>query len=177
MVAMLAFGGTYAYFTDTAAAGAGSFSTGKLTLTAGTQVSVEDAVLMPGDSIEKAGSLTVDATEGGAFVGIVFTKPAELGEHLTVEFEGVDGTWTYDETSKIYVYTGSGANPVAVEADVDFTVTVALAWDADNTYQEIPAAEFSLAAKAVQAKNFATNEGNANLATVAAALVAALPVA
>ena len=56
MVAMLAFGGTYAYFTATAKNGStGNFETGKVLLTKTSTISTVSKKVVPKDDIEPSG--------------------------------------------------------------------------------------------------------------------------
>ena len=176
MVAMLAFGGTYAYFTDTLTegVGSGSIATGKVDLTAGTAATVS-ATMMPGDTIESEGTVSIDATKG-AYVGIEFS--ADESEYLTVSFENGTDKWkeVVSGGKTIYIYTGSGSDIVATADGVDtldFKVTVTLDWDAPNSMQEQSGLSFTLKAHAVQAENWAENEGTTD-ADIAAALLAAV---
>jgi len=178
MVAMLAFGGTYAYFTDVQTIDAQKFSTGKVDITAGTLAAFNITTLMPGDSATAAGSVTVDATDN-AYIGLVYTEDLKgaTGDGLVVE---LDDAWeavtvgSGDSAKTVYVYVGEGEAPAAVTGTKNFTITATLDWEkADNAYQSVEDLTITVEARAIQAKNFveANVTGGATLQNVADYLV------
>jgi len=183
MVAMLAFGGTYAYFTDTQSVGSQAFTTGKIDLTAGSVTQLQAAKLMPGDTLTTTGSVSLSDDSDDAYVGLIYTESlgTNTGNKLVASITGGENkAWTkaevtVDETDYVvYVYTGAGTTPVAAEATNNFTISVTLDWTAGNEYQAQTGISVGLEARAVQLDNFAANMGGADLETVAEALVKAV---
>ncbi|MBE5741619.1 MAG: hypothetical protein E7351_03750 [Clostridiales bacterium] len=121
MVAMLAFGGTYAYFTATATAqesGTVTLGTVKLTSSAATTF-ITDVTAMPGDTILEGGvTLSVDGSTAttGDWVAVKVT----VGGTATANLITVDLGEDWEETSDgsgIYVYNTKVTDSVTVLAD------------------------------------------------------------
>ena len=135
MVAMLAFGGTYAYFTATASQTTGTATTAliKLSNNTATITAAKDNAL-PGETIFNSDISLTDASTRDTYV---FAK-------LEVKFGGTavavsdtskltitpDADWTaLDGQAGVYYL----ANPAAT-TDLTFTISVALADDLDEDY-------------------------------------------
>ena len=111
MVAMLAFGGTYAYFTATATKKTGEVTTGHVKLSAdgATFTGIQTNVL-PGDALfSDDATLTIDTTDdAGNYVAIKFTITG--GENLSIAADGIEpaggtGTgWYETSTAGIFIY-------------------------------------------------------------------------
>jgi len=71
MIAMIAFGGTYAYFTATASKGA-AFETGKVALTAGGTLTTETTGVVPQDKIITENVSFTNASTVETYVAVVF---------------------------------------------------------------------------------------------------------
>ncbi len=121
MVAMLAFGGSYAYFTATATKSSGDITTGYVRLTSAATFVQTATHVVPGTSIID-GAVTVTPTQDGtgAYVAVRFiVEIKKQGEdEFTVatsdnafNFDEVldDAAWFYDSTNNMYIY-GSAAN-------------------------------------------------------------------
>ncbi|MBE7076612.1 MAG: hypothetical protein E7374_01825 [Clostridiales bacterium] len=82
MVAMMAFGGTYAYFTATATGGSRKFTTGTIRLGFDTPVKFElpeDAMILPGDVIVKdAIVLNTDGATAESYIAVNFEIDMEI---------------------------------------------------------------------------------------------------
>ena len=88
MVAMLAFGGSYAYFTATATASSGTATTGYVHLTSNDAFTFTKTNVMPGDELLAAGAATleVDTTdEAGNYVAVQFVITAQDSEGSPIE--------------------------------------------------------------------------------------------
>ena len=130
MVAMLAFGGTYAYFTATATKKTGTVTTGhvKLSANGATFTGIQTDVL-PGDALfDSNATLTIDTTDGaGNYVAIRFTITG--GEGLSIAADGIepdDGTgtgWYETSTTGIFIY---GTNATTASAITTASVEVPL---------------------------------------------------
>ena len=129
MVAMLAFGGTYAYFTATATKKTGEVSTGHVMLSAdgATFTGIQTNVL-PGDALfDSNATLTIDTTDTGNYVAIRFTITG--GEGLSIAADGIEpagdtGTgWYETSTTGIFIY---GTNATTASAITTGSVEVPL---------------------------------------------------
>ena len=91
MVAMLAFGGTYAYFTATTATRTNDFHVGKVALkSTGTFATLEERNVVPGDPVLK-GSVT-------------YTNESNVDTYIAVVFDILykGGYYVYDSTAKTW---------------------------------------------------------------------------
>ena len=123
MVAMLAFGGTYAYFTATADTKTGEVSTGHVRLSAdgATFTGIQTDVL-PGDALfDSNATLTIDTTDtAGNYVAIRFTITG--GEGLSIAADGIEpagGTgagWYETSTTGIFIYGTNATTASAITA-------------------------------------------------------------
>ena len=123
MVAMLAFGGTYAYFTATATKKTGEVSTGHVMLNANgaTFTGIQTDVL-PGDALfDSNATLTIDTTDtAGNYVAIRFTITG--GENLSIAADGIEpagGTgigWYETSTTGIFIYGTDATTASAITA-------------------------------------------------------------
>lgn len=145
MVAMLAFGGTYAYFTATATTKTGEVSTGHVMLSANgaTFTGIQTDVL-PGDALfSDNATLTIDTTDdAGNYVAIRFTITG--GEGLSIAADGIepaDGTgtgWYETSTAGIFIYgtNATTASPItAGSVEVPLTNLV-IPVDVDDDWVE-----------------------------------------
>ena len=111
MVAMLAFGGTYAYFTATATARTASITTGYVKLSSDAAFAVTAENVMPGDkvSVGTGLTLTVDTTDDeGEWVAVKVTIE---GAALGIDATSIGSGWTETaEGSNIFVYNSKVAN-------------------------------------------------------------------
>ena len=172
MVAMLAFGGTYAYFTATAATSAGTAYTGYVKLT--TQKSIETVVakskVLPGDALLDADvEYIVDTTDAkGNYVAVKVTVTATAKDDTDVTAAlGLNSItltgWTKGEGDIYYLATPvlPTANPVAIKA-TDFKLSAEIddnwAEKADTSKLKLQDATITITIKAasVQASNVAS---------------------
>lgn len=88
MVAMLAFGGTFAYFTATTTAKTGTFKTGTVNLAAG-DYTISSSTLVPGDDIVATAIKYTNSSDVKTYVFVKYTvAPKEnttLPEGITVD--------------------------------------------------------------------------------------------
>ncbi len=161
MVAMLAFGGTYAYFTATASDKSATFTTGsvKLTSTGDFATITAGKGLMPGDYIigdkdsaaaDPAASVTVDTTDKlGNYVAVKFTLAATKADTDSTPFTDEEltatglkvvpdaATWIeIDATNNIYAYKGDGSAAKAVENGTYAILTSGIQFKADDEWKE-----------------------------------------
>ena len=88
MVAMLAFGGSYAYFTATATASSGTAKTGYVHLTSNDAFTFTKTNVMPGDELLAAGAATleVDTTDdAGNYVAVQFVITAVKADGTPID--------------------------------------------------------------------------------------------
>ena len=130
MVAMLAFGGTYAYFTATASQKTGEITTGHVKLSAdgegATITNIKDDVL-PGDALFGSDlTLTVDVTgDQGAYVAIKFTITGGTGLSISADsIVAASGNgWYKTGTDNVYIYGSNATTAVAQTATVTVPLT------------------------------------------------------
>ena len=149
MVAMLAFGGTYAYFTATASEKTTSFSTGSVKLTSSGTFTASLADVVPGDSLTTGAITLTSTTEGtAAYLAIEFkltatkdAQPVDLsGTSLETVTELLTEGW-YSAGDNIYIWCGASGvgdgTPLAVATSTPVKVTdAALIFDADADWEE-----------------------------------------
>ncbi|MBO5954792.1 MAG: hypothetical protein J6Q13_02340 [Clostridia bacterium] len=115
MVAMLAFGGTYAYFTATASAKTATIKTGKVVLTNNSAYDFTATLdgVMPGDTIFEAKALSFSTADSTGDTYIAFTVSIKIDnvEKTVEELEtfGIkldfDDVWTLTQDKSAYVKT------------------------------------------------------------------------
>ena len=134
MVAMLAFGGTFAYFTATAKQDSADITTGYVKLNSnGGLAKIELTNVMPRDELVAADgiTLTVDTSEAkGNYVAIKFTitAVAEDGSPIDVSSLGLnadsilasngEGWYKADADNNIYIYGTDESTAVAKTGEV-----------------------------------------------------------
>ena len=148
MVAMLAFGGTFAYFTATATDRSGSAKTGYVKLSSNDAfATIVKENIMPGDTIlaENAMQLTVNTTDNeGNYVAVKFVITAVKSDGTTsiptetltsygVTADSIlaaDGNGWYaaggDGNDGIYIWGSAKGTPVAVKPDSGTTKTLTI---------------------------------------------------
>ena len=148
MVAMLAFGGTFAYFTATATDRSGSAKTGYVKLSSNDAfATIVKEKIMPGDTILAANAmtLTVDTTDDeGNYVAVKFVITAVKSDNTTsiptetltsygVTADSIlaaDGNGWYaaggDGNEGIYIWGSATGKPVAVTPDSGTTKTLTI---------------------------------------------------
>ena len=144
MVAMLAFGGSYAYFTATATASSGTATTGYVHLTSNDAFTFTKTNVMPGDLLLAAGAATlqVDTTDdAGNYVAVQFVITAVKADGTTSIDAGTLKTYGISADSIIaasdtgwkaaggsytgmYIWGSAEGTPVAVKPDGGTTKTL-----------------------------------------------------
>ena len=194
MVAMLAFGGTYAYFTaSTNSLSEGTITTGKIQLTtnATTVFTTDVTNLFPGDKVFDEGlSLSTAQSTGASYVAIQVTTEGSL-VGITIDVDGKpiaddeNVKWVKISDSEgvaVYVLAKSEADAFEVADGSTISVyatgaTLATTPDYNNAEGQGHAAmgatmKISVVAKSIQAKNFGEVPGAATAAEVVEALFA-----
>ena len=134
MVAMLAFGGTFAYFTATASQDSADITTGYVKLNSdGGLAKIELKNVMPRDELVAAGgiTLTVDTSEAaGNYVAIKFTITAVAEDGSTIDVSDLglnadsilasegEGWYKADAVNNIYIYGTNETTAVAKTGEV-----------------------------------------------------------
>lgn len=143
MVAMLAFGGSYAYFTATATARTGTATTGYVKLNSDEAFQFTKTNVMPGDVLLAAGAATleVDTTDvKGNYVAVKFVITAQDSEGTPIKdvttlglnadsivagtgegWKAAGGTYT-----GMYIWGSAEGTPVAVLPDGGTTKTLTI---------------------------------------------------
>ena len=143
MVAMLAFGGSYAYFTATATARTGTATTGYVKLNSDETFQFTKTNVMPGDVLLAAGAATleVDTTDvKGNYVAVKFVITAQDSEGTPIAdvttlglnadsivagtgegWKAAGGTYT-----GMYIWGSAEGTPVAVLPDGGTTKTLTI---------------------------------------------------
>ena len=144
MVAMLAFGGSYAYFTATATARTGTATTGYVKLNSDETFQFKKTNVMPGDVLLAAGAATlqVDTTDAkGNYVAVQFVITAVEADGTTTIDAGTLKTYGLSADSIIaasdtgwkaaggsytgmYIWGSAEGTPVAVLPDGGTTKTL-----------------------------------------------------
>ncbi len=153
MVAMLAFGGTYAYFTASATARTGTATTGYVKLDSDETFQFTKTNVMPGDQLIAAGAakLTVYTTDPvGNYVAIKFTITATdsegepiadvttLGLNADSILANAGEGWYASSTDNIYIY-GSAAGTCVAKQNGDITINAeafTLSKDIDDNWTQ-----------------------------------------
>ena len=130
MVAILAIGGTLAYFTDKDEA-KNTFTTGKVDITLNEKFDADNAKLLPGsqtaNAVEKEVSIKVNSGSEDAYVWYEWLIPAALdsidgstGTNNVVHVNSLGRTWDkYRENSKFWVVGQTEALPLKQTWDHD----------------------------------------------------------
>ena len=137
LIALLAFGGTYAYFTATSADKTGTITTGKISLKSGTVTSLDKEGVMPGEELFKAVSFSNEST-GNSYVFVKIDIKAgdtDLKDYITVTT--AEGWTKYAAESNGTVYWKE-VDAISAEAaeDVAFCTGVVFSKDATTNYHE-----------------------------------------
>jgi len=157
MVAMLAFGGAYAYFTATASTDSKTFTTGYVKLSNGTALAdITVTNVMPKQELVAANALklTVDTTEtAGNYIAVKFTfkvvKDDETKTEITDPTElakfglsadsicAVDGTngWKKTDVAGVYIF-GSDANTAVAQTGEVIINTTAFVFNASDNWTQ-----------------------------------------
>ncbi len=143
LVALLAFGGSYAYFTATATASSGTATTGYVHLTSNDAFTFTKTNVMPGDELLAAGAATlqVDTTDAkGNYVAVQFVITAQDSEGSPIEnvttlglnadsiLAGTGEGWKAAGGSYtgMYIWGSAEGTPVAVIPDGGTTKTLTI---------------------------------------------------
>ena len=200
MVAMLAFGGTYAYFTATATEKTTTFTTGSVKLVANDATftaNLENVV--PGDALT-TGALTLTTTSAGtdSYVAIKFvisaTKGGETVELTGTSLEnatallststGVTGATWQNAGDNVYVLGSDASTASAVQTATTVNITDGvLTFEAEADWGNNGAAEaepelmnatitITISARSIQVKNLDIAEGSDAVAQVKTELFA-----
>ncbi len=182
MVAMLAFGGTYAYFTASATDKTGSITTGHVKLSVDGEGSTFTGIannVLPGDELfSDDATLTVTTTDTtGNYVAIRFTITAASGLTLSADSIVADSGngWYPSGTENIYIYGSNETTCVPVTTTVEvplstliLPVTVEDNWDQGNPTQsdkQLMSATITITmeARSIQASNLTDTDAVAQL--------------
>ena len=146
MVAMLAFGGTFAYFTATATTESSNFTTGSVKLSADATYTATATEVVPGDIIVTGASVTPTTVGTDSYLAVkvvVTSNPGTVEELLTVTFATTDGVWIESTTvENVYVYCTTGgssaanATPKSVATATEVDVIESVIFDADDNWVE-----------------------------------------
>ena len=129
MVAMLAFGGTYAYFTAQAHSETDTVTTGKILLKNSPITLVETTVVPKMNILAENSSVAVDVTgttaDSYVFVKVTASVAGTTEDVLTISQE--DGWTLVDGQTDVYYATATTG-----DTTIDFTKSIV--FDADNNY-------------------------------------------
>ena len=179
MVAMLAFGGTFAYFTATATTRSGEVTTGYIKLSSGTDLVVAAEDVLPGDKILTHGVTLTPAYTGDAgeyvIVKIAVAVKAKDGTSKTLADLGIDslnlGTGWVSLGDDLYMYGTNATTPTAMTTatqilgEMTLPTSVADNWTQDETASDNKLMEATLTltinARGLQAENNTTGDVDA----------------
>ena len=148
MVAMLAFGGTYAYFTASTSAKSTNFTTGKVVLTnSGAEISVISDKVVPGDTIISEAISYTNGSDVNTYIAVVMTvkkgtssadaeEVTDLSEISGAINLGVTASWQQCGTStNVYIAKGTNFAVSPSGAPIAFT-TGAVTFNVDEHYTD-----------------------------------------
>ena len=178
MVAMLAFGGTFAYFTATATKESSDFTTGRVQLSADATYTTTATEVVPGDIIVTGASVTPTTVGTDSYLAVKVVVTSDQGtvaDLLTVTFATTNGVWIKSTTvENVYVYCTTGdssaadATPKSVATATKVDVIKSVIFDADDNWAEgSPNSEhqlmgttltFTMESRSVQSDNY--NDGD-----------------
>lgn len=168
MVAMLAFGGTYAYFTASSGEKTGTATTGTLTIGGTVEFAASDESLVPNQTITLGtpSTLTVTGTTIAAY-RVAFSYTLTKGGSAFTETKGqekfsldmVDGegtsvvgaTWTKHTDGYYYYNKVATGDSIANLGTIVSAFQIALDDSADDTYQGITV-NYTITIQAAQAE-------------------------
>ena len=172
MVAMLAFGGTFAYFTSTTGTKAiNEITTGTVKLTATGQVKTIEGLLMPGDVLCDAVKVTTAGSTVDTYVIVEFEFSAGNSGITAALKTSTDGKWAkYGETN-YYIWSDTTGAPKAVAKDTELSVVDVIKFTSNSNWDTSDPAKvdenkptdmgatvkLTLGAKSVQVKNVEAN--------------------
>ena len=153
MVAMLAFGGTYAYFTATGTTLAtDGVTTGTIKIATGGSFVAKNTVVMPTQSLlAEDSTVTVTPTttgDTGEYIAVMITvafkdadgETIELAEGDTLEsiiaITMPEDTWVKDTTTGAYVYSTDGSKASIAVSGTPVTIASAIAFNASDDWSE-----------------------------------------
>ena len=149
MVAMLAFGGTFAYFTATANQAKGTVKTGYIKLSSNDSFKLVTTDVLPGDTIiDSALELTPDYTgTEGEYVAIKVTITVKAKDttktvsatDLGIAFPGAtsgNGWYAVADTEGMYIYGSSATTPIAMTAKTEVFSNLTLPTSVTDNFQE-----------------------------------------
>lgn len=178
MVAMLAFGGTFAYFTATATTESSNFTTGSVKLSADATYTATATEVVPGDIIVTGASVTPTTVGTDSYLAVKVVVESNKGtveDLLTVTFATTDGVWI-ESTSveNVYVYCATGGSsatdptPKSVVTGTKVDVIKSVIFNADDNWvEDSPNSEsqlmgakltFTMESRSVQSDNY--NDGS-----------------
>ena len=168
MVAMLAFGGTYAYFTATANELTGSANTGTIRLSAGETATVSKENILPYEAFTVSAEYT-DLSNRGNYIFFTITQPTVEGVTINVtDVEGAEQLMTTDvepaKVNNVYFIKVEDATAAAADYHTEGTQEA----PAKNVYDLVISAYFTAEDEWIQSKNSqATTQSESNLMGVA----------
>jgi len=162
LVAILAFGGTYAYFSDSASLTGGSVTTGTLTLGADTTITINEDSLVPNQTVKATAAADIDLTGNTVAAVRITLSDVQLSggqspdaSKLTVVVSGANWKKLTDGS---YYYTTYVSSLEDIVASAD--VSISLDKTAGNEWQGVTAT-FSITIEAEQAEFHETLGGTA----------------
>ena len=166
MVAMLAFGGTYAYFTATAGDATKDLTMGIIAL-GDSEVSIATTVkdVLPGEEIEEITFSVTDKSNRASFIfvevsGVITpSDDKENVDDLEVEITLTEGTVLKSGTTEggktfYYVTTEDYSDNTTQGQEIEFTTELTLSLDIGNDYQA-GTLTITLSTKSIQQEGYA----------------------
>ena len=176
MVAMLAFGGTYAYFTASSGEQTGTVNTGTLTIGGTVAFAASDNTLVPNQTITlgSPSTLTVDGTTWAAYRiafsytltkgGSTFTETGD--SKFSLDIIGSDNntvigsTWSTLTNGYYYYLTVAKGETIGNLGTIAKAFQIKLDKDADDSYQGVTV-NYTITVQAAQAE-YVEATGNIN---------------
>ncbi|MBQ9795580.1 MAG: hypothetical protein IJW36_01280 [Clostridia bacterium] len=131
ILCLLAFGGTYAYFTAVAQDRTANITTGYVKLFADENFQLSATSVLPGDTIAASGLTLTPVTSDpeGEWIAIRVSITGEKADVLSINKAGVGEDWIEIEETGIFVYKAKTTSPVVVfDGGFEFSKDIEDTW-------------------------------------------------
>lgn len=135
ILVLLAFGGTYAYFTAVAEDRTASITTGYVRISSSEDFALSATGVLPGDTIAAEGLKLIPDTNDpkGEWIAVRVTITGEKADSLSISKSNVGSNWSEIDSTGIFVYNTRTKTEVVVFAEgFQFSTDVEDNWDSSN---------------------------------------------
>ena len=141
ILTLLAFGGTYAYFTAVAEDKTASIVTGYVKLTTDENFELSATGVLPGDTIAASGlTLTpVTSDSEGEWIAVRVTITGEKADTLSINKSSIGDGWVEIGSTGVFVYNTKTTAPVVVfDGGFEFSADISDTWYDKNPDGSVP---------------------------------------